>query len=198
MAMRLPFLLIMSLIGGQGASAQTPVPTPAVANGAHRWLEAPAPATGSLALVVSIARQQLYVYRDGRLIGVSSVSTGARGRETPRGQFTILQKNKWHRSNLYSNAPMPYMQRLTWDGIALHGGHLPGYPASHGCIRMPHAFAERLFAMTRLGVPVAVERDFAGTPVHLVAAPVPWDGTVVAAPPRLPYDLRIYFTGQAR
>lgn len=191
--MRLPLLLLASLTGGPGLFAQT-----TVANGAHRWLEDPASAGGSIALVVSIARQQLYVYRDGRLIGISSVSTGARGRETPRGQFAILQKNKWHRSNLYSNAPMPYMQRLTWDGIALHGGHLPGYPASHGCIRLPHAFAERLFTITRLGVPVAVQREFAGAPVHLVAAPVPWDETTLSAPPRLPYDLRIYFTGQVR
>jgi hypothetical protein len=90
------------------------------------------------------------------LIGVSTVSTGRPGHETPTGVFTILQKRKEHYSNLYNNAPMPFMQRLTWDGIALHAGNLPGHPASHGCIRLPLGFAERLFGVTALGMTVIV------------------------------------------
>ena len=77
---------------------------------------------GPISIVVSISQQLAYVYRGGNLIAVSTVSTGRAGHETPTGEFTILQKNKFHRSNIYSNAPMPYMQRLTWDGIALHAG----------------------------------------------------------------------------
>ncbi len=185
----------------------------ALANGTHRWIEAPAARAGSLGVIVSIDHQLLLVYRDGRLIGMSSVSTGSVGHETPRGQFTILQKKKWHRSNLYSAAPMPHMQRLTWDGIALHGGHLPGFPASHGCIRLPPAFAAQLFEITRPGMPVTVRQDFTPRPVYLLAAPVPWDsaalpvsvpasrpriGAPPLSPPRLPYDLRIYMTGPVR
>jgi hypothetical protein len=109
-----------------------------------------------ISLVVSIPAQLAYVYRDGMLIAVSTVSTGREGKDTPTGEFTILEKRKFHRSNLYSNAPMPFMQRLTWDGIALHAGHLPGYPASHGCIRLPRKFAEKLFEVTANGAAVSV------------------------------------------
>lgn len=99
-------------------------------------------------IVVSTASQQMHVFRNGDLWRTSAVSTGKRGKETPPGVFSILQKKKFHRSNLYNNAPMPFMQRLTWDGIAIHAGHLPGYPASHGCIRLPRAFAKELFQLT--------------------------------------------------
>jgi len=92
-----------------------------------------------------------YVFRGGTLIGASSVSTGKPGHDTPVGTFEILQKKKDHKSNLYDDAPMPYMQRLTWDGIALHGGAIPGYPASHGCVRLPTAFAKKVFGVTALG-----------------------------------------------
>ncbi|MBC9032237.1 L,D-transpeptidase family protein [Sphingomonas sp. JC676] len=109
-----------------------------------------------ISITVSLPDQRAYVYRDGEMIGMTTVSTGARGRATPVGNYTILQKKPFHRSNLYSNAPMPFMQRLTWSGIAMHAGHLPGYPASHGCIRMPRAFAEQLYSMTDLGVAVSV------------------------------------------
>ena len=84
------------------------------------------------------------------------MSTGQPGYETPTGSFAILQKNRDHRSNLYNGAPMPFMQRLTWDGVALHAGEIPGRPASHGCIRLPMAFARNLFAVTRLGASVHV------------------------------------------
>ena len=113
-------------------------------------------ADGPISIVVSIPQQLAYVYRGGSLIAVSTVSTGRAGHETPIGDFTILQKQKFHRSNLYSNAPMPWMQRLTWDGIALHSGHLPGYPASHGCIRLPDAFARQLYQLTEMGAQVSV------------------------------------------
>ncbi len=112
--------------------------------------------SGPLLLVVSIDEQLGYVYRNGVLTGVSTVSTGKKGHETPTGVFTVLQKNKDHFSNLYNNAPMPYMQRLTWGGIALHAGGLPGYPASHGCIRLPSEFARLLFEITSTGMTVVV------------------------------------------
>ncbi|AUW58379.1 hypothetical protein C1T17_09960 [Sphingobium sp. SCG-1] len=118
--------------------------------------------TGPLAIMVSIDRQHLYVYRGDTLIGVSTVSTGKPGKATPLGEFRILQKNVFHRSNIYSNAPMPYMQRLTWGGIAIHGGELPGYPASHGCIRVPLEFAKKLFAATDMGGIVSVSDGQSG------------------------------------
>lgn len=128
-------------------------------NGQWTWIEdavfQPA-GVSTVSILISIPAQMAYIYRDGVLIAASTVSTGKPGKSTPPGEFTILQKRVHHRSNLYSNAPMPFMQRLTWDGIALHAGKLPGYPASHGCIRFPHAFAQRLFGVTALGTPVSV------------------------------------------
>jgi lipoprotein-anchoring transpeptidase ErfK/SrfK len=112
----------------------------------------PAPVT----ILVSIADQRAYVYRGEELVGATSVSTGKDEKATPTGTYTILQKKEAHRSNLYDSAPMPYMQRLTWDGIAIHAGRNPGFPASHGCIRVPAAFAKKLFAATSLGTTVTV------------------------------------------
>jgi hypothetical protein len=111
---------------------------------------------GPVQIVVSLPLQTAYVFRGGTLIGVSTVSTGSPGYDTPTGSFRILQKKVEHRSNLYDDAPMPYMQRLTWDGIALHAGSIPGYPASHGCIRLPAAFARKLYAATSLGASVHI------------------------------------------
>jgi len=99
-------------------------------------------------ITVSLSSQKMHVFRDGVLWRSSPVSTGKKGKRTPTGVFAILQKKRYHRSNLYSNAPMPWMQRLTWSGIAIHAGRLPGYPASHGCIRLPAAFASDLFEIT--------------------------------------------------
>ena len=87
----------------------------------------------TLQIIVSRSKQTLTVYDDGKLIATSKVSTGKSGHETPTGIFSILEKRKYHESNIYSNAPMPWMQRLTWSGIALHEGKVPNYPASHGC-----------------------------------------------------------------
>jgi lipoprotein-anchoring transpeptidase ErfK/SrfK len=103
---------------------------------------------GPVAIVVSIPDQRVHVYRNGIRIAVSTCSTGKPGHSTPTGVFTILQKDKHHRSSTYNNAPMPNMNRLTWSGIALHAGQLPGYPASHGCVRLPMKFSELLFGIT--------------------------------------------------
>jgi hypothetical protein len=89
-------------------------------------------------------------------IGASTVSTGKENHETPTGVFTVLQKNEKHLSSTYNNAPMPFMQRLTWEGVALHAGNLPGYPASHGCVRLPLAFARHLFGETSMGMTVVI------------------------------------------
>jgi lipoprotein-anchoring transpeptidase ErfK/SrfK len=112
----------------------------------------------ALRIVVSIPLQKAYVFRGSELVATSRVSTGKRGHATPTGRFTILQKKVKHRSNRYANAPMPYMQRLTWSGIALHAGHVPGYPASHGCIRLPRSFAKKLYGMTNHATVVTVTR----------------------------------------
>jgi len=120
---------------------------------------------GAVSLVIDRTAQVAFAYRGATLIGVATVSTGKPGKRTPLGEFTILQKKVFHRSNIYSNAPMPYMQRLTWDGIALHAGVNPGYPASHGCIRLPNGFAQLLYGVTRMGASVAVVDDGVLAPV---------------------------------
>lgn len=111
---------------------------------------------GPVAIVVSLPEQLVHVYRNGIRIAVSTCSTGKQGHATPTGVFVVLQKDKHHRSSTYNNAPMPNMNRLTWSGIALHAGKLPGYPASHGCIRLPFDFSEKLFTITHLGTPVII------------------------------------------
>ena len=159
-----PFLLCLALLAipaAPGAAADAPL-----APGAYRWMDE-GDGAGPLYMIISIERQMVHVYRGDRLIGAASVSTGMKGHRTPTGQFPILQKRQWHRSNIYSNAPMPFMQRLTWDGIALHAGHNPGYPASHGCIRLPYAFAQRLFTLTRIGTLAEVTSDRLSAAVKL-------------------------------
>jgi len=111
---------------------------------------------GSLFVVINLASQRAMVYRDGVLIGASTISTGTKDRETPTGVFPILEKQLMHRSSTYDNAPMPYMQRLTSKGVALHAGNLPGYAASHGCIRLPAGFAKLLYGATAIGTPVMI------------------------------------------
>ena len=113
-------------------------------------------AMGPMAVIVSITEQRAYVYRNGILVAVSTVSTGKPVHETPTGVFTILQKDKDHRSKKYNDAPMPYQERLTWDGVALHAGGLPGYPESHGCVHLPSIFAKKLFDSTNMGMTVVV------------------------------------------
>jgi hypothetical protein len=125
---------------------------------------------GDVVVVVSLSEQLAWVYRGDGLIGVSTVSTGKEGHETPTGSFPILQKRREHYSNLYDNAPMPFMQRLTWSGVALHAGQIPGYPASHGCVRLPTAFARHLFEVTELGATVhIVERPLSADDAMAIA-----------------------------
>ena len=127
-------------------------------NGEFNWY--PDRSTGGpIIAIVSLPDQRLYVYRDGVRIAASTCSTGKLGHRTPTGVFKILQKDKNHHSSTYNNAPMPYMNRLTWSGIALHAGQLPGYPASHGCVRLPKEFAELLFGVTKLGMTVVIADD---------------------------------------
>jgi peptidoglycan hydrolase-like protein with peptidoglycan-binding domain len=118
------------------------------------------PANGEpMTLVVSLNNQRVEIFRGTTLVTTSKVSTGMRGYATKAGVFSILEKKRMHHSNLYSGAPMPYMQRLTWSGTALHAGIVPGYPASHGCIRLPFSFAPKLFGITTVGENVVVARD---------------------------------------
>jgi len=114
---------------------------------------------GTIRILVNIPLQRAYVYRGETLIGLSPISSGAPGYDTPVGAFTVLEKDADHRSNIYSNAPMPFMLRLTWSGIALHAGMNPGYPASHGCVRLPLAFARKLYGIVGLGAQVVVTDD---------------------------------------
>ena len=132
--------------------------SPAIAGAVDHAAHAIAASTENdpLRLVISRDEQRVDVYRGSELIASSPVSTGKRGYETPLGVYSILGKRKVHYSNRYGNAPMPFMQRITWSGIALHAGRVPGYPASHGCIRLPRDFAIKLFRMTRIGADVIV------------------------------------------
>ncbi len=184
---RLPLMLALALALPLVAQAATPAAKSTTATataevrgptdlkpGEYLWHPEVSPA-GPIVLVVSLDEQRAYVYRNGIAIGLSTISSGKTGHETPTGVFTILQKDKDHKSNLYNSAPMPYMQRLTWDGIALHGGSLPGHPASHGCVRLPQSFAQKLFSETQRGDTVVVA-DAKSAPMTLaypaVLAPV--------------------------
>ncbi len=139
--------------------------------GEYMW-DAGAGNPGTLKIVVLLDIQRLYVFNNSKLVAFSTISSGKPGHETPPGIFPILQKSKDHKSNIYDDAPMPFMQRLTWDGIAMHAGHLPGRPASHGCIRLPKQFAQSLFGITKTGQDVIVLRD-ADTPPPRPVAPKP-------------------------
>jgi lipoprotein-anchoring transpeptidase ErfK/SrfK len=129
--------------------------TPALKPGDYAWHPEVSPA-GPVVVYVSLSDQVLYVYRNGLRIGRSTVSTGKADKVTPTGVFTVLQKKVQHESSIYKGAQMPHMQRLTWTGIALHAGNLPGYPASAGCVRLPVDFAEKLYTVTSLGTTVII------------------------------------------
>jgi hypothetical protein len=155
--------------------------------------ELAAKAHGVLQIAISIREQRLRLYADGVEVAQSSVSTGVPGHPTPTGLFNVIEKQRWHESNIYSGAPMPFMQRITWSGVALHLGVVPGHPASHGCIRMPDSFARALWGVTKVGARVIVARDeVAPTPFeharlfalrHPAAPPTP------SFPPVQPVDL---------
>lgn len=146
-----PFPILRSLAqNGQPSSDDFKAFQP----GQFYWHPERAP-KGPVAIIVSVPKQLVFVYRNGILIGVSTCSTGKPGHSTPTGVFTILEKAKTHTSVKYGE-PMPDMQRLTWEGIALHVGGLPGYPSSHGCVHLPQAFADDLYAITQIGTPVII------------------------------------------
>lgn len=142
-----------------GARQSSPADTPPSQLKPGEWIWGGDNRAGPIAVVVSLTEQRAYVYRNGLPIGVTTVSTGKRGYETPTGVFTILQKDKDHRSSIYNAAPMPYMQRLTWGGVALHAGGLPGYPESHGCVHLPSEFARLLFDSSNMGMTVVVSQE---------------------------------------
>jgi hypothetical protein len=143
------------LVSGGPSVAQDVAAIKAMKPGEFIWRPELSP-SGPVVIVVSLPHQLVHVYRNGLVIGVSTCSTGAPGHGTPTGVFTILQKREEHYSSTYNNAPMPKMQRLTWRGVALHAGHLPGYPASKGCIRLPVEFSRVLFSVTGLGTSVII------------------------------------------
>jgi L,D-transpeptidase-like protein len=130
-------------------------PTGPLKPGQYWWHPEISP-QGPLMILISVPQQEMHVYRNGIMIGRSSVSTGSKGHATPGGVFTILEKQQSYRSKKYNNAPMPNMQRLTWTGIAMHSGQLPGYAASHGCVRLPYDFSQLLFATTNRGGTVVI------------------------------------------
>jgi len=127
-----------------------------LAPGQYKWASE-IPSSGPTRIVISLTDQMGYVYRAGQLIGATTLSSGRTDHETPTGVFPILGKERIHHSKTYENAPMPFMQRLNNYGVALHGGNNPGYPASHGCVRLPMKFAARLFELTQTGSPVIIE-----------------------------------------
>lgn len=127
-----------------------------LAPGEHLWVTA-IPAEGDVNITVDIANQIAFVFKGEQLIGVTNVSTGKKGHPTPLGFWTINWKRPMYRSRKYDNAPMPFMQNIDDKGIAIHAGKTPGYPASHGCIRMPTAFAKQLYGLTKPGNKVIIE-----------------------------------------
>lgn len=163
------FFIFLSLpIAAQGLPPANAGVIEALKPGEYLWAPDIAP-LGPVTIIISLKTQRAYAYRNGVPIGVSTVSTGKPGHLTPTGVFTILQKQVIHKSNIYSNGPMPFMERLTWDGIAMHAGRLPGYPASHGCIRLPRKFAILLYGITKLGLTVVITDD----PLVPEVAPAP-------------------------
>jgi len=144
-------------------------PTGPLKPGEYWWNPRVSP-EGPVVALVSIPQQTMHVYRNGILIGRTTVSTGSKGHATPGGVFSILEKQERHYSKKYDNAPMPNMQRLTWTGIAMHSGNLPGYPASHGCVRMPFDFSQLLFSATAKGGTVVVGDGKTPTP-HFASNP---------------------------
>ena len=127
-----------------------------LAPGSYVWA-AKLPAEGEPRVVVDLVTQMAYAFRGDTLVGASTISSGKTGKPTPLGFWPVLEKKKFHRSRKYNNAPMPFMQRLDEYGIAMHGGLNPGYPASNGCVRLPMPFAEKLYALTRVGTQVVIE-----------------------------------------
>jgi hypothetical protein len=160
------------------AQAQLAAEAEGLVAGHFVWRPELAP-TGPVEIVVSLPQQRAYIYRANTLIGVTTVSTGRPGHRTPTGRYPIMEKRRTHFSSIYDGAPMPFMQRLTMGGIALHAGQIPNYPASHGCVRLPYAMAQNLFGVTQVR-----------TVVHIVAAsPTPLTALTIARGGRPPAPL---------
>jgi L,D-transpeptidase catalytic domain len=163
-------LLTSPLVASPGG-AQPRIAGATATNTTPKAVAAP---SGPLLAIVSIAKQRIQIYHADGLVAQSPVSSGMPGHRTPTGVFSVLQRSRFHRSNIYSNAPMPYMQRLTWSGIALHAGVVPGHPASHGCIRLPHHFAVELWGIAKIGTRVVVAQDDASpVPIEHARLPAP-------------------------
>ena len=154
--------------------------TPNLKPGDYTWHPELSP-TGPVVVLVSLPDQLLYVYRNGVRIGRATVSTGKPGKGTPTGVFTVLEKKVRHTSSIYEGAQMPHMQRLTWSGIAMHAGHLPGYPASAGCVRLPIDFAGKLFSVTGVGTTVIIA-DNKSAPTHTVRPGMVFSGKAGTPP----------------
>ena len=150
-------LIVVAVSSALLSSCATQSQETKLAPGQFEWHPERSP-SGPVLMVVSIDDQMAYVYRNGVQIARSTVSTGRAGKETPVGVFQILQRKVDHESNIYKGAKMPYMQRLTWTGIAMHAGQLPGYPASGGCIRLPYEFSKKVYGVLSNGSTVAITK----------------------------------------
>jgi hypothetical protein len=177
-SLRILPIVVGAVVVTAGLAANPPgrvEPGSELRTGEYTWHPEVSP-KGPVLVVISLPQQRAYVYRNGVLIGRSTISSGRRGHETPTGVFTVLQKKRKHESNLYKGAQMPNMQRLTWSGIALHAGKLPGYADSHGCVRLPREFSRLLYDVTGMGTTVVVADDASDS--ALVAHP----GALMAEP----------------
>lgn len=154
-------LLLSGVMSVACLAAANAAPLPTLEQTKRETVVQTASEDAPLHMVVSLKEQKLNVYRGADLVEVTPISSGKTGHSTPTGVFSILEKRKRHFSNLYDDAPMPFMQRLTWSGIALHEGKLPGYPASHGCVRLPHEFAKSIFSQTDRGMHVVITDELA-------------------------------------
>ncbi|MES3082570.1 L,D-transpeptidase family protein [Sphingomonas faeni] len=182
MAMGLTFAILAGANPAQAASAAAiaamPIEQAATELSPNQFVWKDNGSSEPVSVVVSLMEQRAFVYRGSVMIAATTISSGKGGKDTPVGTYPILQKNAVHKSSLYDDASMPFMQRLTWDGIAIHAGRNPGFPASHGCIRVPLGFAKQLFGVTTLGTTVTVTDDFEGG--VMPEAPVADQETAVA------------------
>ena len=182
MAMGLTFAILAGANPAQAASAAAiaamPIEQAATELSPNQFVWKDNGSSEPVTIVVSLMEQRAFVYRGSTMIAATTISSGKDGKDTPAGTYPILQKNAVHKSSLYDDASMPFMQRLTWDGIAIHAGRNPGFPASHGCIRVPLGFAKQLFGVTTLGTTVTVTDDFEGG--VMPEAPVADQETAVA------------------
>jgi lipoprotein-anchoring transpeptidase ErfK/SrfK len=164
MAMGLTFAILAGANPAQAASAAAiaamPIEQAATELSPNQFVWKDNGSSEPVSVVVSLMEQRAFIYRGSTMIAATTISSGKDGKDTPVGTYPILQKNAVHKSSLYDDASMPFMQRLTWDGIAIHAGRNPGFPASHGCIRVPLGFAKQLFGVTTLGTTVTVTDGF--------------------------------------